>query len=69
MKTKSKLPESYIRLKKYSLLVEEICKDVNLQGHGFEPGVLFVSNVGSLDLPEWFLERLYEYVSAHKNKV
>ena len=61
---KSKLPESYIRLKQYALLVEDICKDINLHGFGFEPGVLFSSGDYSLDLPEWFLKRLYEYVSA-----
>jgi len=62
---KSKLPERYIRLKQYALLVEDICKDIDLHGFGFEPGVLFSSEAGySLDLPEWFLKRLYEYVSA-----
>lgn len=60
-----KLPESYMRLKQYALLVEDICKDIDLRGFGFEPGVLFSSETGySLDLPEWFLKRLYEYVSA-----
>lgn len=63
---KSKLPESYIRLKQYALLVEDICKDINLHGFGFEPGVLFSSGDYSLDLPEWFLKRLYEYVSAQQ---
>ena len=65
---KSKLPESYIRLKQYSLLVEDICKDIDLHGFGFEPGVLFSSEAGySLDLPEWFLKRLYNYVSAQQS--
>lgn len=61
----NKLPDGYIRLKPYALLVEDICKDIDLRGYGFEPGVMFVSEHGhSLELPEWFLERLYEYVSA-----
>lgn len=65
---KSKLPESYIRLKQYALVVEDICKDIDLHGFGFEPGVLFSSEMGhSLDLPEWFLKRLYNYVSAQQN--
>jgi len=46
------------------LLVEDICKDIDLVGWGFDPGVLFSSNDGNytLDLPEWFLKRLYEYL-------
>lgn len=60
---KNKLPDSYVRLKKYSLLVEDICKDIDLHGFGFDPGVLFYSRDGySIELPEWFLKRLYEYI-------
>ena len=45
-------------------MVEEICKDIDLHGFGFDPGVLFYSKDGrSLELPEWFLNRLYNYVS------
>ena len=61
---KNRLPESYIRLKKYSNLIEEICKDINLRGFGYEPGVSFYSPSGhSLELPEWFLEKLYDFIS------
>ena len=63
----NKLPESYVRLKHYALLVEDICKDIDLHGFGFDPGVLFSSERYSLDLPEWFLERLYNYVSAQQS--
>ena len=60
----TKLPENYLKLKKYSLVVEEICKDIDLHGFGFDPGVLFYSKDGrSLELPEWFLNHLYNYVS------
>jgi hypothetical protein len=63
MAKKTNLPDSYIRLKKYALLVEEICKDIELRGYGYDPGVLFASpNNRELDLPEWFLERLYKHI-------
>jgi len=62
MTRKNVLPESYVRLKKYALLVEDICKDVDLKGFGYDPGVTFYSHGHQLELPEWFLERLYKYV-------
>lgn len=59
-----KLPKNYARLKKYALLVEEICQDIDLHSYGFEPGVVFCSPNGhTLELPEWFLERLYSQVT------
>jgi len=62
-----KLPESYVRLKQYALLVEDICKDIDLRSFGFEPGVSFSSERFSLNLPEWFLKRLYEYVFTQQS--
>ena len=61
---KNKLPASYVRLKKYTGVVEEICKDIDLRAYGFDPGVLFIGVNGEhLELPEWFLESLYKYVT------
>jgi hypothetical protein len=67
--SKNKLPEAYVRLKPYALLVEDICKDIDLRGFGFDPGVSFCSKDAyySLDLPEWFLKRLFDYVSIENN--
>jgi len=65
-KIKTQLPEGYLRLKKYASVVEDICSDIHLRGFGYEPGILFGTDDGrySLDLPEWFLKRLYDYVNA-----
>jgi hypothetical protein len=68
-KRKSQLPESYVRLKRYALLVEDICRDIELQGYGYDPGIVFSSPNGyHLDLPEWFLERLASYVQVGSNE-
>lgn len=70
MKT-PKLPESYLELKKLSLVIEDICKDIELKGFGFEPDVLFGSSDGYyyLDLPKWFLIRLNNYVNKIKDNL
>ena len=59
----SRLTESYTKLKKYASLLEEFFREAHLQGYGYDPGVLFRSKYGSLDLPEWFLESLYKLLT------